>query len=164
MNITLAPMTDEMYHRYLKEYDNDPDLYLPGQTYTHYVYSEERAEQYIKRQKTLHRIPLAILLDDEIVGEIVIKNIEPHRSATFGIALKNARYKDQGIGTEAERLLIRYVFDTLGIPALFANTVRSNTRSQHILEKLGFRFLREDENFRFFRLNRAPDTPRETTE
>ena len=152
--IRLTPMTDEMYHRYLKDYDNDPDLYLPGQRYEHYVYSQERADRYIRRQKDLNRIPLAILSGDEIVGEIVIKHIEPHKSATFGIALKNQSYKDQGIGTQAERLLIRYVFDTLDIPTLYADTVRSNARSQHILEKLCFRFIREDENFRYYRLDR----------
>ena len=51
--IRLLPMTDEMYRSYAREYENDPDLYLPGQIYTHYVYSEERVEQYLKRQKDL---------------------------------------------------------------------------------------------------------------
>ncbi len=152
--ITLAPMTDEMYHRYLKEYDNDPDLYLPGQPYEHYVYSPERAERYIERQKQLNRIPLAILMRGEIVGEIVIKSIEPKTSASFGIALKNAQYKDRGIGTQAERLAIRCIFDELDIPTILADTVRSNTRSRHILEKLGFMQIHEDENFLYYRLDR----------
>lgn len=152
--ITLAPMTDEMYHCYLKEYDNDPDLYLPGQTYEHYVYSKERADRYIQRQKDLERIPLAILFGTEIVGEIVIKNIEPHKSAAFGIALKNRAYKDRGIGTRAERLLIRFAFDKLHIPTLYADTVRTNTRSQHILGKLGFTQIREDDSFIYYRLDR----------
>lgn len=155
--IRLTPMTDGMYHRYLKEYDNDPDLYLPDQPYAHYIYSEERAARYIQRQKDLHRIPLAILKGGEIVGEIVIKNIEPNKCATFGIALKNARYKDRGIGTQAERLLIRYVFDELDIHTLYADTVRSNTRSQHILEKLGFMQIHEDENFLYYRLDREDE-------
>ena len=73
--IRLAPMTAEMYHRYLKEYENDPDLFLKGQAYVSYTYSKEKADQYIQRQKDLHRIPLAILCEDEIVGEIIIKNI-----------------------------------------------------------------------------------------
>ena len=155
--ITLKPMTDGMYNRYLKEYENDPELYLPGQTYEHYVYSRERADRYIQRQKDLKRIPLAILMDAEIVGEIVLKNIKPHKSATFGITLKNQSYKDRGIGTQAERLLIRYVFNELDIPTLYADTVRSNTRSQHVLEKLGFRLIREDDSFFYYRLDRDAD-------
>ena len=34
--IRLVPMTDEMYHSFFKEYENDPDLCLPGQAYVHY--------------------------------------------------------------------------------------------------------------------------------
>ena len=28
--IRLVPMTDEMYRRFFKEYENDPDLLRPG--------------------------------------------------------------------------------------------------------------------------------------
>lgn len=155
--IRLAPMTDEMYHRYLKEYENDPDLFLKDQPYFSHTYSKEKAEQYIQRQKDLNRVPLAILCDDEIVGEIVIKNIEARKCATMGLALKNAKYKDRGIGTEAERLAVRFVFDELDIPTLYADTIQTNTRSQHVLEKVGFVFLREDENFKYYRINRDGD-------
>ena len=153
-SIKLIPMTAEMYRTYLMEYENDPDLYLPGQTYCHYEYSDERAAQYMKRQQDLKRIPLAIMCDDEIVGEIVIKNIEPDVCATMGIALKNAKYKDHGIGTLAERLAVQYVFDVLNIPTLYADTIRTNVRSQHVLEKVGFTLIREDQDFKYYRIDR----------
>ena len=154
--IRLAPMTDEMYFAYFREYENDPDVFLEGQPYVSYTYSEEKEERYIQRQKDLRRIPLAILREDEIVGEILLKNIEEHSSATMGIALKNARYKDQGIGTRAERLAVDYVFQVLDIPTVYADTIQTNTRSQHVLEKVGFVFLREDENFNYYRIDREP--------
>ncbi len=153
-SITLVPMTDGMYHTYLKEYENDPDLFLPGQAYVHYEYSEERASKYILRQRELGRVPLAVMCGNEIVGEIVIKNIEQGISAAMGVALKNARYKDRGIGTQAERLAVRYVFDVLDIPTLYADTVKANERSQHVLEKIGFRFIREDRDFKYYRIDR----------
>lgn len=156
--IRLLPMTDEMYRSYAREYENDPDLYLPGQIYTHYVYSEERVEQYLKRQKDLKRILLAITCGEEIVGEIVIKNIQEGESATMGLTLKNAKYKDQGIGTEAERLAVRFVFDDLDIPTLYADTIQSNSRSQHVLEKVGFVFIREDKDFKYYRIDRSSAT------
>ena len=78
--IRLAPMTDEMYHCYFKEYENDPDLFLKGQPYISYTFSEEKVDQYIQRQKERKRIPLAILWGDEIVGEIILKNIEDRKS------------------------------------------------------------------------------------
>lgn len=111
--IQLIPMTDDNYHLFFLEYENDPDVNLPGQEYVYYKYSEEKVAKYIQKQKDLKRIPLAILYDDEIVGEIIIKNIEQQKSATMSIVLKNTKYKDRGIGTQAERLAVQYVFEEL---------------------------------------------------
>lgn len=152
--IKLAPMTAEMYHRYLMEYENDPDLCMEGQPYVPYVYSKVQANRYIKRQIDLNRIPLAVLWGGEIVGEILIKDVKEHRCATMSITLKNARFKDRGIGTQAERLAIQYVFQDLDIPTLYADTVRTNTRSQHVLEKVGFTLIREDQDFKYYRIDR----------
>lgn len=149
-------MTADMYHCYFREYQNDPDLLLPGQTYVSYAYSKETADRYIRRQKDLKRIALAIMYEEEIVGEILLKNIEEHRCATMGITLKNREYKDRGIGTAAEKLAVRYAFCELDIPTLYADTVRTNTRSQHVLEKAGFVFVREDADFRYYRIDRDP--------
>ena len=152
--IRLIPMTDDMYRCYFKEYENDPDLFLQGQPYFSYTYSEEKVDKYVQRQRDLKRITLAIMYDDEIAGEIIIKNIEEHKCATMGITLKNPKYKDRGIGTEAEKQAIRYVFYELDIPTLYADTVRTNTRSQHVLEKVGFVFIREDKDFKYYRIDR----------
>ena len=155
-NIRLAPMTAEMYHDYLKEYENDPDLYLDKSRYEPYSYIKEKVDRYIQRQIDLKRIPLAIMCGDDIVGEIIIKNIEEHRSATLSISLKNASYKDRGFGTQAEKLAIDYVFNELDIPVLYADTILTNTRSQHVLEKVGFTFIREDGQFKYYKIERDP--------
>ena len=76
--VRLILMTPEMYHRYFREYENDPDLYLDKSKFVPYSYSEEKVDRYIQRQADLKRIPLAIMADDEIVGEVIIKNIERH--------------------------------------------------------------------------------------
>lgn len=155
--VKLIQMTDEMYHVYFREYENDPDLYMPGQEYVHYEYSEDMVKRYIEKQRNLNRVTLAILCDDEIVGEIIIKNIEKQKCATMEITLKNAKYKDHGIGTIAERLAARYVFYELDIPTLYADTIQTNTRSQYVLEKVGFSFMREDKDFKYYRIDRKLD-------
>ena len=38
--VRLAPMTDEMYHSFFREYESDPDLLMEGQPYVPYVFSE----------------------------------------------------------------------------------------------------------------------------
>ena len=154
-NVRLVPMTAEMYRLFFLEFENDSDVYLPGQKYVRYEYSEEKVAKYVQRQKDLRRITLAILSDEEIVSEIILKNIEPHQCATMSIVLKNAQYKDHGIGTQAEKLAVQYVFHDLDIPALYADTVRTNSRSQHVLEKVGFTLIREDQDFKYYRIDRS---------
>ena len=153
-DVYLLPMTAEMYHEYFKEYQNDMDLYLDKSTYTPYVYAEESVNRYIQRQTDLKRKNFAIMFDGEMVGEIVIKNIVEHECATMSIAMKNARYKDRGFGTKAEQLAIQYVFNELDIPILYADAILTNTRSQHVLEKVGFKFIKEEGDFRYYRIER----------
>ena len=152
--ICLRPMTPEMYHEYYKEYQNDPDLYIDKNAYTDYVYDKEKVDRYIQRQIDLKRKVFAIMYGDEMVGELIIKNVEEHKSATLGISMKNENYKDRGFGTKAEQLAIAYVFNELDIPVLYADSILSNRRSQHVLEKVGFRFIKEEGNFKYYSIER----------
>ena len=152
--VRLVPMTEEMYRSFFREYEFDPDLLLPGQAYVPYEYSDEKAERYVRRQRDLGRVTLAVMFGGEIAGEIVIKDIRPRESAAMGITMKNAGYKDRGIGTEAERLAVRYVFDELDIPVLLADVLKTNARSRHVLEKAGFAFVREEGDFLYYRADR----------
>ena len=153
--VYLLPMTAEMYHEYFKEYQNDLDLYIDKTTYTLYTYEEEKVNQYIQRQIDLKRKVFAIMFHDEIVGELIIKNIEEHKCATLGIAMKNIKYKDRGFGTRAEQLAIQYVFNELDIPVLYADSILSNKRSQHVLEKVGFKFMKEEGDFKYYRIEKC---------
>ncbi len=147
-------MTPEMYHTFFKEYQNDPDLYMNPQDFFEYRYDQAKVDAYIQKQQDLKRLPFAILHGDELVGELKLYNIQPHRSATLGITMKNRKYKDKGFGTQAERLAIQYVFEELDIPVLYAVSVLTNTRSQHVLEKVGFQFIRQDEQRKYYQITR----------
>ena len=94
------------------------------------------------------------MCDEEMVGELIIKNITEHQCATLGLAMKNAQYKDKGFGTQAEQLAIQYVFYDLDIPVLYADAILSNTRSQHVLEKVGFKLIKEDDQFKYYSIQR----------
>ena len=60
---------------------------------------------------------------------------------------------------QAEQLAIKYVFYELDIPVLYADTVLTNTRSQHVLEKVGFQFIDEDEKRKHYRIMRDEKFP-----
>lgn len=157
--ITLKPMTYKMYHAFFKEYRNDPDLYLDKKDFREYRYDPGTVDAYIQKQIDLKRLPFAILLGEQIVGELKLYQIEDRRCATLGITMKDPACKDRGFGTQAERLAVRYVFDVLDIPVLYADTVLTNTRSQHVLEKVGFQFVREDETKKYYQIVRTPESP-----
>ncbi|MGM9968782.1 MAG: GNAT family N-acetyltransferase, partial [Anaeroplasma sp.] len=60
------------------------------------------------------------------------------------MTLKNDKYKNNGIETQVELLIIQYVFNELNIPTLYADVIITNTRSQHVLEKVGFKLYKQD--------------------
>ena len=153
--ILLKPMTAEMYHEFFQEYQNDMDLYLEKEEFFEYVYGKSKVDAYIQRQIDLKRLPFAIMLGNEIVGELKIYNIINDESATLGITMKNKNYKDRGFGTRAEQLAIEYVFYQLDIPVLYADSILTNTRSQHVLEKVGFQFIYEDEQRKHYKITRV---------
>lgn len=152
--ITLKPMTAEMYHAFFQEYQNDMDLYLDKNEFFEYVYDKAKVDAYIQKQCDLKRLPFAIMHGDEIVGELKIYDIVNGQSAVLGITMKNKNYKDRGFGTRAEQLAVEYVFYKLDIPVLYADSVLTNTRSQHVLEKVGFEFLYADEKRKYYRIVR----------
>ena len=155
-SVSLAPMTPDMYRRYYKEYQSDPALCPDADLYVPFRYDEAWVERYIRRQADPSRLPLAILWEGETAGEILLKDIRPRESAVMSVCLKNDAYKGRGIGTAAERAAVRYVFDTLDIPVLTADTLLKNARSQRVLQKAGFSFVREEGDFKYYRIDRGP--------
>ena len=96
------------------------------------------------------------MLDAEVIGELQLKQIDRDRKeCTLSIHMQNDSVKGKGYGTQAEKLAIKYAFEKLGMLAVNADAVLKNTRSQHVLEKVGFRFVKEEGIFRYYRLEQA---------
>ncbi|MBR4971792.1 MAG: GNAT family N-acetyltransferase, partial [Oscillospiraceae bacterium] len=108
-----------------------------------------------QRQVDMKRMPFAIMLGEEIIGEVKIYNIVHQQSAYMGITMKSQAYKDRGFGTQAELLAIDIVFNDLDIPVLFADSIMTNSRSQHVLEKVGFRLIGQDTKRKYYRIDRC---------
>ena len=152
--VRLAPMTEAMYHAYYREYQSDPDLCPDKSRYAEFVYDPDWVDRYIRRQAEKNRLCFAVMNGEEMAGELILKDIEPHTRATLSISMKNAACKDRGFGTQAERLAIEYVFGVLDIPALYADALLTNARSRHVLEKVGFEQTGEDGTFAYYRILR----------
>lgn len=95
------------------------------------------------------------MLDEKPIGELQLKQINREKAeCTLSIHMQNDTVKEKGYGTQAERLAVKYAFDELGMVAVNADTIRKNTRSQHVLEKVGFHFIEEDGTFKYYRIER----------
>ena len=146
--VSIQPMTREMCHEFYKNFQNDPAI---GHYYE-YVYTPEIADRYFDTNSVADRKLFAIMVDGQIVGECKLKNIDlEKRECSMGIHLQNDAVKEKGYGTQAERLVLHYAFEELGMVAVNADAARKNTRSQHVLEKVGFRYTREDDTFKYYR-------------
>ena len=152
MQVTLCPMSREMCHSFYKGFQNDPAI---GHYYE-YVYSAEKADLYFDSNTASDRKLFAIMVDGQIVGECKLKAIDwKKRECSMGIHLRDDSVKEKGYGTQAERLVLRYAFEELGMVAVNADAALKNTRSQHVLEKVGFRYTHEDETFKYYRCERT---------
>ena len=148
MKVTICPMTRQMCHTFYQGFQNDPAI---GHYYE-YVYTPEIADSYFERNSVLGKMLFAILVGNQIVGEVKLKKIDREtRECSMGIHLQNDFVKGKGYGTQAERLVLQYAFEELGMVAVNAKAVLKNTRSQHVLEKVGFRYTHEDDTFKYYR-------------
>lgn len=151
MDITLTPMTRPLCHEYFRGFENDPDIFMDVGRFTPYEYSPERVDRYFEKQQAHDRMMFFIMLGGAPVGEVGFKHIDREKKeCELTIHLQNDGVKNRGIGTAAERLALDYAFDVLGMEAVNADAVLKNKRSQHVLEKVGFAFVREDEMFRYY--------------
>lgn len=154
--ITLVPMTREMCHEFYREFQNDPAIYMDMSRFSEFVYTPEWVDRYFDRQQVESRRLFVIMAGDCPVGEVKLHHIDwETRECTLGIHMRNDSVKGKGYGTRAEQLVVQYAFDELGMEAVNADAVLKNTRSQYVLEKVGFQFLREDETYKYYRIKKA---------
>ncbi len=155
-NICLYEMTRPLCHAYLREFTHDPDLFMADQPFVAYVYTQEKADAYWQRHRDLCRVHLAVMLDAEPIGEIILKNIQRDTGeCTMGISMKNDHFKNRGYGTAAEKLALTFAFNEMGMQTIFADALLKNARSRHVLEKVGFRQIRQDDTFCYYRCDKT---------
>ncbi len=150
-SISLTAMTQEMCHAFYRQFKNDPAVFAPDQAFEDYVYSPEKVEAYWREQDVPTRRVFAIMLDGRMIGEIKLKYIDfDKRTCSMGVHLLDDSVKEKGYGTQAEKLILAYAFETLGMDEVHADALHGNTRSQHVLVKVGFQYVRSDERFRYY--------------
>lgn len=153
--ISLQLMTRELCHQIYKKWENDDSIYMDMSLFRPFIYDENKVDKYFDSKQDSSRVLFAIMLGDKAIGELQLKQIDlKTKECTLSIHMQNDKVKGKGYGTKAEQLAIEYAFEKLGMKSVNADTVRKNMRSQHVLEKVGFQFIKEDGDFRFYRIER----------
>ena len=148
--VTLASATPVLWHEFYSRYVADLMM-----TDIPYVYDFERAQRsFDSRSTDLSRREFVIMVSGQVVGIIGLKRIDLEKNqAEFGIALMDDAVKGKGIGTYAIKLLLEYAKYELKLQAVLADSVHRNARSQHVLEKVGFVYTHENDEFKFYELS-----------
>ena len=153
--ISLCIMTRELCHELFRNWENDPAIYADMALFKAYQYDEAAVNRYFDTKQNPSRVLLAIMKDGAPIGEIQLKQIDhERRECTLSIHMQNDTWKGCGYGTCAEQLAVQYAFETLDLSAVNADTITKNERSQHVLEKVGFRFIKEENGFKYYRCER----------
>lgn len=152
-NIYLCIMTRELCHEFYKNFENDPDIFIDMSLFSKYKYDEEAVDRYFDSKQD--RVMLAIMKDDTVIGELQLKKIDySKKECTLSIHMQNDAVKGHGYGTYAEKLALRYAFEELDMITVNADVIAKNTRSSHVLEKVGFEYIKEDNGFKYYRFER----------
>lgn len=151
-DISLCLMTRVLCHELYKKWENDPDIYMDMNLFKTYKYDENAVNRYFEAKQEPSRVLLAIMKSGAPIGELQLKQIDQEsKECTLSIHMQNDTVKGHGYGTYAEQLALRYAFDVLGLTAVNADTIAKNKRSQHVLEKVGFRYIKEENGFKYYR-------------
>lgn len=155
MGIRLESMTKDLYRTFMREFIPDISLFSDPKAYKPYIYDQVRCDSTFDRYVSLGRVHLAIMVQNEPIGEIILKKIShEEKHCTMGISMKNDSWKGLGYGTAAEKLALQYAFQNMNMETVYADALLNNTRSQHVLEKVGFQETHTDELFRYYRCDR----------
>ena len=80
-------------------------------------------------------------ISNEFIGWYVLKPLENTPDIEVGYRLLKIHW-GKGFATEMSRALVTYCFNKLRLPKIAAATHPDNHASQHVLEKIGLRFVR----------------------
>lgn len=145
--------TLEMCHDFWRRYVADPDMMDQD-----YEYDPAWVDSYYREKVCSDtRRVFAVCVDGDVAGEVMLKHIDPQKGcATLSIHFADDSYKNRGYGTAAERYMVEYGFRELGLHTICADCVHRNARSQRVLEKVGFQFIRADDTFRYYMIQQEP--------
>jgi len=99
----------------------------------------ERIENKADESGTMFYFTIHKKADDQLIGFILISLSDwNHRTAMLQLGISDAVNRNQGYGTHALKLMLRYAFDELNLRRLLVKAPEYNQAAVHVFEKAGF--------------------------
>lgn len=102
--------------------------------------SEDKVAELIKEDNNLSQ-RLIIELENKPIGEVNYRTPK-EKVAEIGIKVCDSSQQNKGYGTECLKMLMEYIFMSMGYNKIILDTNLKNKRAQYIYKKLGFRKVR----------------------
>jgi len=101
--------------------------------------NEQKAREYLSKEEK-DSFDIGIFLGDELVGTIEVCHMSwfDNEGAEICYTVKES-HRNKGVATEACKGIINYLFSSMKMHKIYADTIEDNIASQRILEKLGFK-------------------------
>ena len=138
--IYLRPLQEADAQSFLNNTQDEEIRYMTG---TKRSFTLEQIQQHIgKCEKDVTRYDFAICLisNNHLIGELSISEIDADNSkAGFRISMFGTKLTGKGFGTEAIKLVLKFVFEELNLNRLQLEVFSHNKRGIRAYEKNGFK-------------------------
>lgn len=123
-------------------YLNDPEMktnLAPGLPYPYTLEDEEKWYASNSSMNDAYTFAIETLDRGEYIGGCGVNSIDwKNSNAVIGIAIGNKTYLGRGFGTDAMKVLIRFIFNELNVHKICLNVYSFNERAIRSYKKCGF--------------------------
>lgn len=132
------------YAKIYNKWTNDPDVIryttiMPG--------TLEDSKKWIKEKEKVNADEIfSIFLkeDDTIIGNVGCHNLDdPDNNFILGIIIGEKEYWGRGLGTDAFKTIIRYMFEIKNANTVSLDVFVANATAQRVYEKCGFKKIKK---------------------
>lgn len=113
MDVYLCKMTKSKMHDFFRAFSYDP-VAMPENNNSHYTYGAAAVDALFEKYMRQGKMHFAVTLGNTVIGDVYLKNINSvDQVCTMAIHMTNDSYKGHGYGTNAEKQILAYAFQTL---------------------------------------------------
>lgn len=138
--ITLRMPDHEKDHRLYERWSFDREfMHLWGAGPTTLLSADVQKEFLENGMQSCVVFNICLREDGRVIGQVDLSEFDPVAgNAWLGIGIGERAYWNNGYGSEAMKVLMRYSFEVLGLQRISLSVFEYNLRAMHVYEKMGF--------------------------